>query len=185
MTINRENTIGLVIDLQEKILPIIQNNHAVLMNSITLLKGLRALNIPILVTQQNTKNLGPTVPTVTEVIDNFSFFDKLSFSCWRDAAFQKELSACGKKNVVIIGIEAHVCVMQTVLDLTSNNYCPIVVDDCIGSSTLNDKHVSLWRMRDSGAIITTWEAIIMELCGAAGTDEFRSLLKIVKEGKNA
>jgi nicotinamidase-related amidase len=185
MTINQQNTIGLVIDLQEKILPIIQNNNAVLKNSITLLKGLITLGIPILVTQQNTKNLGPTVPAVAEVINNFSYFDKLSFSCWRDPAFRKELMASGKKNVIILGIEAHVCVMQTALDLVSNNYCPVVVDDCIGSSTINDKKISLRRMLDNGAIITTWEAILMELCGVAGTDEFRSLLKIVKEGKNA
>jgi nicotinamidase-related amidase len=185
MTLNRADTIGLVIDLQEKILPIIQNKDAILKNSLTLLKGLNALNIPILVTQQNTKNLGATLPAVTEVIRNFNYFDKLTFSCWREQAFQKELIASGKKNVVIIGIEAHVCVMQTVLDLAANGYQPVVVEDCIGSSTLNDKKVSLWRMRDNGAIITTWESIIMELCTAAGSDEFRSLLKIVKEGKNA
>lgn len=185
MTINRENTIGLVIDLQEKILPIIQNKESVLKNSITLLKGLKTLGIPILITQQNTKNLGPTVPSVAEVFDKFSFTDKLSFSCWGEPSFQKELTASGKKNVIIMGIEAHVCVLQTVLDLAANGFQPVVVDDCIGSSTLNDKQISLWRMKDNGAIITTWESIIMEICKAAGSDEFRALLKIVKEGKNA
>lgn len=185
MTINRENTIGLVIDLQEKILPIIDRKEELLKNSITLLKGLRALNVPILVTQQNSKNLGNTVPAISEIINEFHFFDKLTFSCWRNTEFANKLIQTERKNVIIIGIEAHVCVLQTVLDLASNNYKPVVIEDCIGSSVPNDKQVTLYRMRENGAVISTWESILMELCGQAGTDEFRSLLKIVKEGKNA
>jgi len=185
MTINCENTIGLVIDLQEKILPIIDRKEELLKNSITLLKGLRALHIPILVTQQNTKNLGNTLPAISELINGFHFFDKLTFSCWRNNEFANKLIETERKNVIIIGIEAHVCVLQTVLDLVSNNYRTIVIEDCIGSSIPNDKLVTLYRMRENGAVISTWESILMELCGQAGTDEFRALLKIVKEGKNA
>jgi nicotinamidase-related amidase len=185
MKLDRNNTIGLVIDLQEKILPIINNKNEILKNSITLLKGLRVLGIPILVTQQNTKNLGPTLLSVAEEIENFTFINKLSFSCCREPLFMNELERSSRKNIIVIGIESHVCVMQTVLDLASNNYLPVVIEDCIGSSVENDKIVSLWRMRANNTIISTWESILMELCIEAGTEEFRTLLKIVKEGKNA
>jgi nicotinamidase-related amidase len=185
MTINRENTIGLVIDMQEKILPIIDKNEVLIKNSLTLIKGMTELQIPIIVTQQNTKNLGQTISDISELISDYSYIDKMAFSCYREPVFKKVLNQIGKKNIIILGIEAHVCVLQTVLDLASNNFIPVVIEDCIGSSTANDKKVSLWRMKSAKAIISTWESILMELCGEAGTDEFRALLKIVKEGKNA
>jgi nicotinamidase-related amidase len=185
MALNRENTIGLVIDMQEKILPIIDNQEEIIKNSLALLKGLTVLQIPILVTQQNTKNLGSTIADITGVIDNFSYIDKMTFSCYHEPAFVKILNHIGKKNVIIIGIEAHVCVLQTVLDLASNNFIPVIIEDCIGSSSSNDKQISLWRMRGNNAIISTWESVLMEICHKAGTDEFRALLRIIKERKNA
>jgi nicotinamidase-related amidase len=185
MRINRENTIGLVVDMQEKILPIIDRKEEVIRNSLNLIKGLNILQIPIIVTQQNSKSLGPTMPEINSAIGNSTYIDKMTFSCYREPAFVKVLNPIGKKNVIIMGVEAHVCILQTVLDLLYNNYNPVVVEDCIGSSRENDKRVSLWRMRDIGVVITTYESILLELCRESGTDEFRALLKIFKGSKNA
>jgi nicotinamidase-related amidase len=185
MRINRENTIGLVVDMQEKILPIIDRNQEVINHSLLMIKGLKNLQIPIIVTQQNSKSLGPTISEISAIIGNYSYIDKMSFSCYNEPDFVKVLNRFGKKNIIILGVEAHVCILQTVLDLLYNNYNPVVVEDCIGSSRENDKRVSLWRMRDVGAIITTYESILLELCREAGTNEFRSLLKLFKESKNA
>jgi nicotinamidase-related amidase len=185
MIIDRENTIGLVVDMQERILPIIDRNHEVIKNSLILINGLKVLEIPILVTQQNSKSLGPTIPEIASAIGSNSFINKMAFSCNQEPEFARVLKHIGKRNVIMIGIEAHVCVLQTALDLFNNKYNPVVVEDCIGSSKENDKKVSLWRMRDSGIIITTYESILLELCREAGTDGFRALLKLIKGAKDA
>ena len=143
------------------------------------------MSIPIVVTQQNTKALGETIPEVNRTIGNFSYIEKMTFSCYREPSFIRVLNRIGKRNVVIMGVEAHVCVLQTALDLLYNNFNPVVVEDCIGSMHENDLQISILRMRDVGSVITTCESILFELCREAGTDEFREILKLVKERNNA
>ena len=185
MRINRENTIALVVDLQDKLVPTVVNSKELISSSICLLKGLKLMKIPILVTQQNTKGLGPTIPEINKTIGNFSYIEKMTFSCYREPAFIRVLNRIGKRNVIIMGLEAHVCILQTTLDLLYNNFTPVIVYDCVSSSSELDKEVALWRMRDVGSVITTCESIIFELCREAGTDEFKELLKLVKERKDA
>ena len=185
MRINRENTIGLVIDMQEKLVPTIDNKKVIVTRTLQLLKGLNLFKVPIVVTQQNTKGLGATIPEINKAIGNFSYIEKNTFSCYREPAFIKVLNRIGKRNVIIMGIEAHVCILQTALDLLYNNFNPVIVDDCIGSNRENDKMVAVWRMRDVGSVITTSESILLELCRESGTQEFDELLKLIKEKDNA
>lgn len=185
MRINRENTIGLVIDMQEKLLPHIHEKDDLLLNSLKLIRGLRLLQVPIVVTQQNTKGLGATAEEINQAIGNFSYIEKMTFSCYREPAFIRVLNRIGKRNVIIIGLEAHVCILQTTLDLLYNNFNPVIVEDCIGSKKESDKRVAVWRMRDVGSVITTSESMLFELCREAGTDEFKELIKLVKEYNNA
>jgi nicotinamidase-related amidase len=185
MRINRENTIGLVIDMQENLMPTIIENGEIVRNSLKLLSGLKIFKIPIVVTQQNTKSLGATIPEINKMIGNFSYIEKMTFSCYREPAFIRVLNRIGKRNVIMLGVEAHVCILQTALDLLYNNFNPVIVEDCIGSSNENDKKVAVWRMRDVGSVISTSESMLYELCREAGTDEFKELLKLVKEFKNA
>ena len=133
MRINRENTIGLVIDIQEKLVPNIVNHENIVKNTICLLKGLKLLKVPIVVTQQNTKGLGNTVPEINKTIGNFSYIEKMTFSCYREPAFIRVLNRVGKRNVILMGLEAHVCILQTTLDLLYNNFNPVLIEDCIGS----------------------------------------------------
>ena len=185
MRINRENTIGLVIDVQEKLVPTIADKDKFIANTICLLNGLKVLKVPILVTQQNTKGLGPTIPEINKTIGNFSYIEKMTFSCYREPAFIRVLNRIGKRNVILMGVEAHVCILQTTLDLLYNNFNPVIVKDCIGSADDQDKQVAVWRMRDVGSVITSCESILLELCREAGTEEFRELLKLLKERKDA
>lgn len=185
MRINRENTIALVIDMQEKLLPGMLHHDRLLSNAITLLHGLKIFSLPVIVTQQNTKGLGPTVPEINAVLGNVSYIEKSSFSCYREPAFVKVLNRIDKRNVIIMGIEAHICLLQTALDLIYNNFIPVIVEDCIGSASENDKRVALWRMRDVGVMVTTCESVLFELCRESGTTEFDELLKLIKDRKNA
>ena len=185
MRINRENTVGLVIDMQEKLVPAIEDSKMLVKRSLFLLKGLKLFEVPIVVTQQNTKSLGSTIPEINKAIGNFSYIEKKTFSCYREPAFIKVLNRIGKRNVIMIGIEAHICILQTALDLLYNNFNPVIVNDCIGSGRNHDKEVAVWRMRDVGSVITSSESILFELCREAGTQEFDDLLKLVKEKDNA
>jgi nicotinamidase-related amidase len=180
MRLTKENTIGLVIDMQEKLLPHMEKSEKLRNNCITLIKGFKALNLPTLVTQQYTKGLGSTIKEVSQEIDDFSFFEKITFSCYRESGFVKALKDSGKHNVVIMGIETHVCVLQTALDLLYHNFNPVVVIDATGTRKTEDKNVAISRMRDAGIITTSYESVLFELCVQAGTDEFKTISKLVK-----
>jgi nicotinamidase-related amidase len=180
MRLNRENSVGVVIDIQEKLLPHMFNKETVLSNSVKVVNGLRIMNVPLLVTQQYTKGLGNTVEEIKNNLGDFSYFEKLTFSCYRDESFIKELDRSGKRNIIIAGIESHVCVLQTALDLLYNNFNPIIVTDAIGSRNENDMKIALWRMRDAGCIMTTTESMLFELCARAGTNEFKEIAKLIK-----
>ncbi|MCX5831283.1 MAG: hydrolase [Deltaproteobacteria bacterium] len=180
MRVLRENTLGLVIDYQERLLPHIYENQQLLANTLVLIEGLKALEIPLIVTEQYRKGLGITVPEIKNLFSPFDPMEKVSFSCYDDQGIGKALAATGQKSVVICGIEAHVCVLQTAIDLMENNYMPVVVADCISSRKPDDKQTAIKRMRQEGIIITSCEAILFELCRAAGTDQFKAISKLVK-----
>jgi hypothetical protein len=152
----------------------------VLRNSEILIKGLQALNIPIIVTEQYTKGLGFTIEPVKSLFTPFESLEKISFSCCDDQPFLNKLNLLSKKLVIMAGIETHVCVLQTALDLLDNGYTPVVVADCVSSRKLGDKQVALARIQSSGGIITTYESILFELTRFAGTDTFKAISKLVK-----
>lgn len=180
MRIKKENTIGVVIDIQSRLYPFIQDADTLTKNNTILIKGLRVLNIPIVVTQQYTKGLGETIPELAEALGEYKHIEKTAFSCCDEPRFNEDLALASKMYVVVTGIEAHVCVMQTVNDLIGQGYIPVVVEDCIGSRNPNDKKIAIERMRQSGAIITTYESILFELLKYSGTDQFREISQLVK-----
>lgn len=178
MRILAEESICLIIDYQEKILPSIAEKENLVETSIKLLKGLRILEIPMVMTAQYSKGLGLNIPEICEAAGTNEFIEKNSFS----SASVKEVQDAieGKKNVIICGIESHICVLQTVIDLIELGYQPVLVEDCISSRRLHDKEVAVMRARDEGAVITTYESLLFELTKAAGTDRFRQISKLVK-----
>jgi len=180
MRIKKENTIGVVIDIQSRLYPIIQGNEEITRNNRILIRGLQVLNIPIVVTQQYTKGLGETIPEIAEVLGEYEHIEKMAFSCCDEPRFNEDLALASKMYVIVTGIEAHVCVMQTVNDLIGQGYIPVVVEDCIGSRKPNDKQIAVERMRQAGAIITTYESILFELLKYSGTPEFKEISKLVK-----
>lgn len=149
-------------------------------NTKILLAGLKELDIPVLVTEQYRKGLGETVEFVRENLVEYDPLEKMTFSCCDDALFETELAQQGKKNVIICGIEAHVCVLQTSIDLIEKGYQPIVIEDCISSRKPNDKNIALQRMRQEGVIISTCESILFELTRISGTDTFKAISRLVK-----
>lgn len=181
MRILAEDSLTLIIDYQERLVPVIHNVEEILHNSKILIKGLKALEIPMLVTQQYTKGIGMTVPVIAEAVgEGFKYLDKLTFSCADNEEILKKITASGKKNIIICGIEAHICVLQTVIDLIQKGYQVILVEDCIGSRKENDKKVAVQRAAQEGAVVTTYEAILFELTRSAKTDVFKEISRLIK-----
>ena len=176
MRIERENTVALVIDYQEKLVPVMQNKEALIHNAEILLEGLRVLEVPMIITQQYTKGLGTTVKEITDAIGHDEYIDKISYSAYELVKEQIQ----GKKFVIVCGIESHICVLQTVIDLAAEGFVPVVVEDCISSRKANDKAIALERMKKEGAILTTYESVLFELLKAAGTDTSKKIQKLIR-----
>lgn len=181
MRIKAEETLALIIDFQERLVPVIHNQEILLRNTEILIKGLKALNIPVLVTQQYTKGIGMTVPLLVDAIgDDFGFFDKITFSCAEDELILQKIEESGKRNIIICGIEAHICVLQTVVDLIEKGYHVILVEDCVGSRKESDRQIGLKRAYLEGAIPTSYESILFELTRVAKTDVFKEISRLIK-----
>ena len=181
MRIIAEETAALVIDFQERLVPAMYGANGLLYNTEILLKGLSTLEIPIIATQQYTKGIGMTVPSIAKLIGNeFSYYDKLSFSCVDDIAIDQRLTALGKKNIIVCGIEAHVCVLQTVIDLIQKDYQVILIENCISSRKENDCKIAVQRAIAEGAVIATYESILFELTRKAGTAVFKEISNLIK-----
>ena len=116
MRIKKENTVAVIIDIQERLFPVMWEKERFLQNCQILLKGLETLNVPMLVTQQYSKGLGETLPEIKNAIPGFNFIEKKDFSCCDEVVFVEKLKATTAKNVIICGIESHVCVLQTAID---------------------------------------------------------------------
>lgn len=182
MRILAEETVALVIDFQERLVPVMRNSNGLIHNTEILLKGLKALGIPMVVSQQYTKGIGMTVPAILSAItgEEFTYYDKLSFSCVEDEALYHAIQEKGKRNIIVCGIEAHICVLQTVIDLIAKGYNVIVVEDCTGSRKENDQLFAIRRAEAEGAIITTYESILFELTRKAKTDVFKVISELIK-----
>ena len=163
-----ENTCLIVIDLQERLMPAIGGNEDLLKRSVALIKGMKLLGIPILVTQQYTKGLGPTVPLIAEALGDFKPIEKITFNCLAEKKFRTELTDLDKDYIVVIGAEAHICVQQTVLDVLDREHHNVYLAvDCVGSRYEMDKQYAIRRMEDYGAVMTTMESVLFELLGTA------------------
>jgi len=180
MRIHKEKAILVLIDIQERLFPLI-SDHEKLSKSIPILaEGMQALGIPVIVTEQYVKGLGQTIPEVAEKVRGIERIEKSSFSCCDEPKFMMELASSGKEYVIVAGIESHVCVMQTVTDLQHSGYHPVVVEDCISSRKPNDKAMAIERMRSEGVIVTTCEAILFELLRHSGGETFKAISKLIK-----
>lgn len=176
MRIEREHTAALIVDFQERLVPAIADHEALMERVQILLQGLKALEIPMTVTQQYTKGLGMSVPEVWEASGETAYLDKISFSALEVA----ESKIHDKKYILVCGMEAHCCVLQTVIDLAGAGYVPVLVTDCIGSRRESDREMAIRRAEQEGAVLTSSEAILFELLKEAGTPLSKEILKIVK-----
>ena len=180
MRITTENTIGLIIDIQERLFPAMSEKEILLKNCLTLVKSLAELNVPQIVTQQYTKGLGDTLEEIKAAIPNFEYVEKRDFSCCDEPIVAEKLKELNAKNIIICGIESHVCVLQTAVDLKEAGLNPIIVMDCVSSRTKENLELAKERFRFEGIMMTSYESILFELTRSSTAAEFRAISKLVK-----
>ncbi|MCL2248696.1 MAG: hydrolase [Oscillospiraceae bacterium] len=175
-----ENTLLLVIDFQERMMPAIRKNEKLLLNSANFVKGCKILGVQTLVSQQYTKGLGATVPQIAEALGDFGPCEKVAFSCYMDDGIKEKLKASGKKNIMVTGVEAHICIQQTVLHLLDDGYNVYLIADCVGSRKKTDFDYARRRMTQAGAIITTLESALFEIMLTAEHPNRKEISALVK-----
>jgi nicotinamidase-related amidase len=174
--LERDRTALVVVDVQEGFRPVIDGFEDVAKRTGVLVQAAQVLGVPVLVTEQYPKGLGPTVPEVAEHLDGVERLEKTIFSAPRADGF----SLGGRDQAIVCGIETHICVMQSALDLVEQGVQVEVAADAVSSRTPLNRDVGLERMREGGARITTVETALFELLGRAGTDEFKAVQRLVK-----
>ena len=168
----------LIIDIQERIIRPIFNKDSIIKNIKKLINAYQILEENIFVSEQNPLKLGATIPELLPK-SGFKKIEKMEFSLASTQEFSKELKNKKITNLIICGIETHICIQQTVLDCLKKGFEVILISDAMSSRNREDHDIALQRMIQKGAIITTTEAIIFELCKTAGRNEFTEIRKII------
>jgi nicotinamidase-related amidase len=178
--ITTENAALLLIDVQEKLLRVMHDQAGLLENIKKMVKGAQILELPVLWTEQNPAGLGPTVPEIAEHLPDKKPVSKFSFSCCGNEPFIADLKALNRKNILVAGIEAHVCVYQTVVDLLNLQFDVEIVADAVASRTPENRTIGLQKSKAAGAGITSVETVLFELLKEAKGDRFKQISKLVK-----
>jgi nicotinamidase-related amidase len=175
--VTREECVLVIIDVQERLMPVIAKKEIVIQNILRILKFAQLVDIPIVITEQ--EKLGPTLAKIASEALGIHPLGKVYFNCYMSAEFDHRIKQLEKKTLILAGVEAHICVAQTAL-YALPLFKVHIVADAVGSRSLENRNIAIERMRQSGAIITTTEMFIYEILQRAGTDKFKDALQLVK-----
>ena len=175
-----DKSLLLVIDIQGKLAELMTDREKTYQNAEILIKGAKILNIPILLTEQYPKGLGHTIEPLATLLQDITPIDKTAFSCCGDATFMKALESSHRKQIIICGIETHICVYQTSIELLEKNYAIEVIADAVSSRTIENKHIGLDKIKSAGGNISCTETILFELLKKAEGAEFKEISRLVK-----
>jgi nicotinamidase-related amidase len=178
--INKEDTILLIVDIQEKLAAVMKEKDKVIKNNLHLIELAKMIHMPVMVTEQYSKGLGPTVPEVREAVPQYRPIEKMTFDCCGQPPFFEELKAQKKRNIVLTGMETHVCVLQTCISLLKAGLNVHVVQDAICSRFKENWKIGMEFMRGAGAVVTCTETVLFQLLGVAGTEEFKAVSRRIK-----
>ncbi len=178
--LSKEETVLVVVDVQEKLLPYVKDKEKVTENLQMLIKFAYIMDIPIILTEHYPKGLGKTVPEIKEVLKEYKPIEKVIFSCFGSEKFKSRLKELGVKRLMLSGIESHICIEQTALDALDAGYEVHVIADAISSRTPRNLEIGIEKTRQFGAVISSTEMAMYEIMERADTKEFKEVLKLVK-----
>lgn len=180
-SLEKKKTALLVIDVQDKLFSQVERSCEVMLVIQKVIKGFQILNLPILVSEQYPKGLGSTIATLkAHLPDDQEYLPKTSFSCLKDDIIKKKIQNIKAEQWVLVGLEAHVCVLQTAKDLLKLGKEVVVLNDAISSRSVYDFSTAIAELRDCGARISSAETILFELLGDSQADEFKEMSQIIK-----
>lgn len=183
-SLTREEALLLVVDVQERLVPAIHRElyPRALQNMRIAIEAAGILKLPILVTEQYPQGLGKTVPEILRALDGrgYRLLEKVSFSCARDEGFLSALCDLNRRQIILVGMETHVCVYQTAVDLRRAGYSVFVADDAVSSRSLHDFQSGLQALRDGGCTVVSTETLLFALLRVAATPEFKKVLALIK-----
>jgi nicotinamidase-related amidase len=178
--LNKEGSVLVVVDVQDKLLHAIHEWPSVLENTVKMVKFARTLDVPVIVTEQYPKGLGPTNAKLAELFPTFAPLEKTVFSCYGATGFAKTLAELGAKTLVLVGIEAHICVQQTALAALDEGLSVHVLADAVGSRAPANKELGLAKIMQAGGIISAVEIALYEWLERSDGPEFKSILPLIK-----
>jgi nicotinamidase-related amidase len=175
-----ENSCLVIIDIQGKLASLMQNKEDFYANVVRMIRAAQVLNMPIIWNEQIPEKLGTTIDQIKEAISQDAPLAKTTFSCCGNADFVKTLDITKRKDILLVGMETHVCVYQTAIDLINSKYNVHIVADAVSSRIIENKTIGLNGMKEAGAKITSVEMCLFEMLGKAEGDQFKQIIKIVK-----
>lgn len=178
--LSRTAAVLILIDFQGKLAQSMCNKEELFANAVKLIRGFRALDLPLLVTEQTPEKLGTTIPLLASELGDAKPMAKETFSCWANPLFRDQLESLTRRHVILAGIESHVCVYQTALDLMQSGYTVHLVTDAVSSRTPENCKAGIRAVKSAGAQLTSTEMVLFELLGSAADPKAREIFKIVK-----
>lgn len=178
--LDKNNSILLIIDIQEKLSRVMKVKDEVVKNCLHLIELSKTYNIPVIITEQYPKGLGQTLEEIRDALPSYNPIEKLTFNCCDEPFFLETIKKLNKKTVIITGMEAHVCVLQTCIGLLKMGLNIQVVKDAVCSRFKENWKTGIEFMRDAGAVITCTETVLFQLLKIAGTEEFKAISRRIK-----
>lgn len=179
--LDRDQAVLCVIDIQERLAAAMSERATVVEAARRLIVSARRLSVPIVLTEQYPRGIGPTEPVLVEALEGeYRPLEKLHFSCCNEPPFSERLEHAGRRQVLLCGMETHVCLLATCLDLIAAGYQVHVPADAVCSRNAEHKYLALEQMRQAGAVVTCVEAAVYQMLRLAGTPEFKDLLPLFR-----
>ncbi|RMG73729.1 MAG: hydrolase [Nitrospirae bacterium] len=178
--VSADDALLLIIDIQERLAAVMDERETVLKNTTHLIELSKLFNIPVIITEQYPKGLGPTVSELRDALGDYQPIEKVTFSCCGAQGFMDAIRETGRKKVLVTGMETHICVLQTCLDLLEQSLEVWLIADALTSRRDYDKALSLELLRQAGCMVTTTEAVLFQVLKRAGTEEFKIISRRIK-----
>jgi nicotinamidase-related amidase len=178
--LNKEDAVLLIVDIQERLAVIMKEKDKVVNSCRHLIELAKMQGIPVVVTEQYPKGLGRTLPELQSAVPGYKPIEKTAFNCCGEPAFLTEIKKLGKKQIIMTGMETHICVLQTTIGLLQEGVTVHVVQDATCSRAKENWKTGIAFMRDAGAVVTCTETVLFQLLKVAGTDEFKKISQRIK-----
>lgn len=178
--LEKDNAVLVIIDIQDRLAAAMKVKDEVIKNCQNMIELSKMVNFPIVVTEQYPKGLGQTVTEIKDALPAYQPIEKLTFNCCENPAFLSEIKKLNKKNIILTGMETHICVLQTCIGLLNEGFNVHIVRDAVSSRAKENWKTGIEFMRDAGAVITCTETVLFQILKVAGTEEFKAISRRIK-----